>query len=191
VLVHHQRTAPIDAVADSDHGFCERDRLRQVQAIAGAGGDERSEVQVRVAARRDVRDDRAELGVAEGVAIDLGPDMAERIQRWRMGDRDRLARLRTQRCPRRLGQTGDVLGQPLTVDDTERRHDASAAGRQLHSCLGRETFRSTDRTIAPHVDHRLLVGVDARAPRLQRVPGLLCAASFVQLRCHASSTVCR
>ncbi len=154
-------------------------------------------MQVRVMARRDVGDDGAELGIAQGIAVDLGPDMAERIQRRCMGHRDQLARLRPQRRPCRFGQASDVLGQPIPIDDAERRHDAAAAGRQLHARLGRETLRPADRAVAPHVDHRLLMGVDAGAPRLQRVHAILsgagagAGAGLVQVRRHTRSTVCR
>jgi hypothetical protein len=72
---------PSPAVAHVDHRPRQRDGLVEVEAVAGAGGDEGGQVQVGVAARRDVADDGAKGIAIEAVAVDLGADMAERIER--------------------------------------------------------------------------------------------------------------
>ena len=93
MFVNDEVTAPVQPFAHVDHRARQRDGLVEIEAVARAGGDEGGQVQIGVAAGRDVADDGAEGTAIEAVAVDLGTDMAERIEHRRMADGEPLARL--------------------------------------------------------------------------------------------------
>ncbi|EWS57058.1 hypothetical protein X551_00192 [Methylibium sp. T29] len=190
MLVDDQVAAPVEAFAHVDHRPCQRYGLVEVEVVAGTGGDEGRQVQVRVAACGDVADHGAECAIVESVAIHLRANMAQRFEDRGVRDLQRFARQRMQCRPRRLRQAGHAMSEPGAVHDTERGHDAGRAGAQFDARLRREALGAADGAIAPHVDHRLLVGVDARAPGAQRVLDGV-DVTGLRMRAHDSSTVSR
>jgi hypothetical protein len=96
MFVHDPVAAPVQPFPHVDHRPRQRDGLVEIEAVARAGGDEGGQVQVGVAAGRDVADDGAKGTGIEAVAVDLGTDMAERLEDRRMADGQPLARLRTK-----------------------------------------------------------------------------------------------
>ena len=81
------------------------DHLLAVEPLAAAGGEKRREVDVGVAAGRDVVHDRAEAGRVEPLAVDLRADVPERVERQRVGELHRRS-FRGELGPGALRQSG-------------------------------------------------------------------------------------
>ncbi|GLS36218.1 hypothetical protein GCM10010869_18070 [Mesorhizobium tianshanense] len=65
--------------------------------------------------------------------------------------------------PGGLGQRGDVKFEVIVDNHIERGDDLAIAAARQNPGQGGEPFRPTDMAIAMHVDHGLLVRVDARS----------------------------
>ena len=92
MLVHDHRLRPREPRPHVDHRARQRDRFAGIEPVAGAGGDERGEVQIRILSGDDVAHDLAHRVIVEAMAIDLRPQVGERLDRRRMGHDDRIAR---------------------------------------------------------------------------------------------------
>jgi hypothetical protein len=77
VLVHDLRAAPRQAVAGLDHGAGQAHRLVEIELGAGAGGDERGDVQVRATPAHDVTDDGSHGLEPQALAVHLPPQVGE------------------------------------------------------------------------------------------------------------------
>jgi Ca2+-transporting ATPase len=77
----------------------------------------------------------------------------------------------------------------LHADDVESRDDVASADGDFHPRLGLEALRDADGTVLAHVEHRLLVAVDAHAPHVQCI---VCKdrahVRGAQRRCHSGAS---
>lgn len=112
---------------------------------------------------------RAQRPVVELDAVDLGAQVRQRILHRRMSNLHLPSARGPEQRPSGFRQGDLVVPQPIAGHVMKDREQVAATGEHLDLRLGLESFRSADRAIAAHVDHRLLVGVDAGATGQQTI----------------------
>ena len=90
MLVDHQRSMPVKAVAGIGHGAGQRECFLG-RHEAGAGHQKSANLHRRVTIGRDISDDGSDLAVAENIAADLAPDGLQAAGRLGLRDQDALA----------------------------------------------------------------------------------------------------
>ena len=161
MFVGDRRAPPGDALARVDHRPRQIDGFLKVHTSAGAGAQEGRDVQVGVTTRRDVADDRVERLRVEPVAMDLRAHRAQRIERRGVRHADAIARRGAQGLPCTDRHAGLAGSQQVGVHDVERRDDAPLTQGHFQARLGFEALGTADMAVAAHVDHVLLMRVDA------------------------------
>jgi hypothetical protein len=68
-----------------------------------------------------------------------------------------------------LGQAGFLRRQQVALDDVQRGDNLARAVAQLDPGMRLEAFGPANLALPVHEDHKLLVGVDAKAPQAQRM----------------------
>ena len=184
VLVHDGRAAPVEALARLDHRARDRDRLGGVEQRVGAGGDVSGELDVGIAAVADVADDRARGVLAEAVAVKLAAHEAHRFDRRGVAELRVLAVGGAEQVPGGLGKAGFVVVQHVGGDHVHGGDDVPVPHRDLHAVLAAEALGAADVAVRAHVDHGLLVGVDAGASEDEEIvvhvsPGVVVARGFM------------
>ncbi len=161
MLVQHRPIAPIQALANGDHGPCQRGRLGVVEAVARAGRDESGKLQVRQPAFHHVLHQGEVLRVVQPCPEHLGADRACRRRGFRMPHPGEGIAHGIEERPRGLRQRHLVEAEPIVDDHVQRRHQRARADVQPHARHRGKAFRAADFAVTVHIDHRLLVGVDA------------------------------
>src|SRR5690606_22139614 len=169
VLVEHLFAAPVETLADGNHGLGQIGGFYQAEAIAGAGSDEGGDLDVAVAASGNIAHHRIEITAFERATVNLGAHAGQRIQRRRMRHRNAIAVAGTELEPGAF-RYADHLGfafKSRAAEDVERADNAAAIQLQLYARQGVEAFGATDRRLAPDIGGCLLMGVDAEAYQRQ------------------------
>ena len=126
---------PREPLTHAHHRAGQIDGLPAVQALARAGGEEGSDVDVGVLAGRHVADDLGEGRGVEPLSVDLGTHVPEGRQRARVPYADSSAGVHPEPGPGRFREPRLPLLEQRRGHDRERRAEAALAGTELDASL--------------------------------------------------------